>query len=343
MPIRPLLAALALAAVTQPAGAADVIEVAFDAPTPLAERALLAERLLHGYQATRVLALAGARGISLAGPALDPRRERWRVYAPDACHDGPCGVLVWIDPSRDATLPRDWLRVLDAHQMIFVGAHDSGNERDLVDRRVPLALFGLAGIEARHALDQRRYVAGFSGGGRAASRAAAAFPEAFAGGLYVATADGPGTVDVPLPGGDGLARLRAQRNYLVVGDLDPVNFQILRDAERAYRRACALDVELAVVRNWSHRRPDGRTLDRALDWLERGPRAAPAAHQACSREAESAARAALAPVHTALARGDRAAAKRALLAAHVAWGGMVAAEFARLLPEVEEPEGAAAR
>jgi hypothetical protein len=315
--------------------AAEVEDLAFDAPVPGADRAELAARLLHGYQASRVAALAAARGTPLGGAPVDPRRERWRVYAPDACRDAPCGVLVWIDPLPAPGLPRDWLRVLDAQRMIYVGAHDSGNERDVVDRRVPLALFGLAGIEARHQLDARRYIAGWSGGARTASRAASAYPELFAGAYLVATADGPGTVDSPLPGGERLAALRAQRVYMVVGDIDPENFEILRGAQRAYQRTCVLDNEFEVVRGWTHRRPDGRALQRALRWLDEGPRATDEARASCAAEALRSASAAVDGAERLAAAGERSAARRALLEAHVAWGGLIAERFAALIGALE--------
>jgi pimeloyl-ACP methyl ester carboxylesterase len=335
--VRHALAALAVYASAY-AVAADATLVAFDAPAPYADRAVIAERMLHRFQFERARAHAVDAGRPFAGAALDPRAERWELIAPDDCRaEAPCGVLVWVHPWDDARAPRDWARVLRAARVIYVGALRSGNDRPVLDRRVPLALHGLAGVRARYATDPARtWIGGFSGGGRVASRLAIAYPDQFAGGIFVATSDGPGTGDAPLPAEPLLAALRRGRYWLSVGDADPENHSISRDAAKHFRRVCALDATLVLQTGWGHRTLDGRRLGHALRHLDAASAIASADRARCEAAASAEADNALAEVRALLAAGDRAAARRALLDAHRAWGGLISAAFAELLPQVDD-------
>jgi dienelactone hydrolase len=295
-------------------------EVVFDVPAPLATRAAVASRLFHGYQWQRVAALAADKGVDLEVSPIDPAMERWEVYAPPACAAGArCGVLVWIHPWEDASLPRDWPRVLDALQLVYVSARRSGNTQDVLDRRVPLALTGLAGVQARYAIDpERTYVGGFSGGGRVASRIAAGYAEHFAGGLFVGTADGIGRSEVPVPAEPGLSALLGRGRYVfLAGGQDPANLDYSRSAVRAFRENCVTEAHLMVVADWYHRTADARWLRRALERLEAGPRSDADATATCRAAREAAGRAALA------AATDEGAA----LEAHRRFGGFISAEF----------------
>lgn len=319
------------------AAGAELALVPFDAPAPLADRDVIASRMLHPYQYARLRASAGDR--ALTGAPLDPSAERWHLFTPDDCSaDRPCGALVWVHPWHEAAPPRGWEPVLRRARVVFVAAARSGNDQPVLDRRVPLALFGLAGAQARVAIDPARvWIGGFSGGGRVASRMAAAYPDVFAGGIFVATADGPGTADSPLPGGERLAALRRGRYWAVVGDADPENHSILRDAVKHFRRACALATRFEVETDWGHRMPDGRDLEHAIRFLDRAEPVAPAAQAACERTASADADKAVAAVRGRLATGDRAGARRELLAAHRDWGGLIDAAYDELLPSVEDP------
>src|SRR5688572_21384338 len=111
-------------------------QVAFDVATPLATRAEIAARMLHGLQHQRLLAHAAGSGRSLDGSAIDPRGERWQLFVPESCRDAPCGLLVWVSPWDQAALPRDWLGALEDARVAYVAAERSGNAQDVLDRRV---------------------------------------------------------------------------------------------------------------------------------------------------------------------------------------------------------------
>lgn len=330
--MRALLILLCLPAAAASATAAEA--VAFDAPAPLAARAEVAARLLHGLQHQRLLAHSAASGRTLEGAAIDPRAERWQLFVPASCRaplrvrrdgDAACGALVWISPWDQALPPRDWLAALEAAKLVYVAAERSGNDHDVLDRRVPLALHGLAGVQARTSIDPARvYVGGFSGGGRVASRIAAGYPDVFRGGLFVATSDGLGSSDAPVPPLARLAALRDGRWWFAVGDEDPENAAITHDAFKHWRRLCALDSRLVRVTGWGHRNLDGRRLRQALEFLEHGAKPAAEARAACERTIAAEADAALAAVRARLAAGDREGARRDLLDAHRRYGGLIA-------------------
>lgn len=303
------------------------------------DRGDIARRMLHGYQYSRAVAAAAAHGDTLSGPALDPAGARWELIAPDDCSpQAPCGVLVWIHPWDDARAPRDWLPVLRRARVVYVSPFGAGNAQPVLDRRVPLALLGLARARAEVAIDPARtWIGGFSGGGRVASRMAIAWPDVFRGGVFVATSDGPGTVDAPLPGGALLEALRGGRWWFGVGDRDPENLSISRDALKHFRRVCALDTTWSVRTGWGHRTLDGRRLAEALRFLDRDAGVPGPERDACVTDADAAAASALAAVRARLATGDRDGARRLLLEAHRDWGGLVADGFAGLLPMVETP------
>lgn len=319
----------------RPAGA---YETAYTVASPLATRDAVARRLLHGYQYRRVTALAASRGDDLSSLAFDPAAERWQVYAPPRCAAGEaCGALVWIHPWNDASLPRDWARVLDARALVYVSARRSGNEEDVVDRRVPLALLGLAGVQASYRIDpDRTYVGGFSGGGRTASRIATGYADVFSGGMFVATSDGVGTSEVPLPGGAALDALLTKNRYaFIVGTEDPANADYTRRAHRQYRESCVLDAELFTVSGWHHRNVDGRWLARLIDALDRGHRAPATDTAACRARLEAAGGAEIDAARERLAAGDREGARERALDAHRRYGGLIAAAFEALIAELE--------
>jgi len=93
----------------------------------------------------------------------------------------PAGLLVWISPSRDGTIPSQFRQALDELNLIAIGANNSGNHR-LTNSRYQLAFDGIATASNRYHVDPDRiYVTGMSGGGRVSSMLGMCFPDVFAG------------------------------------------------------------------------------------------------------------------------------------------------------------------
>jgi predicted esterase len=214
-------------------------------------------------------------------------QESFELHVPEACRRVPgCGVLVWVSASDSGHLPRAWRRPLEQARLVWVGANRSGDARALAVR-VNLALDASANAARLLAAPaQRVYVAGFAGGGRAASAAALLYPEVFSGGLFFGGADFFAAAPAADPGREPWlpafppppAPLRERaaergRYVLVAGTRDP-NLAELQDLARAFRAQGFRHVELLELWGLGHAPPGGAAFARALALLD-APRRAP--------------------------------------------------------------------
>ena len=296
--------------------------VVFARYTPLASNAEIARRTLPPLTYRRVQQTLAATGQKLADQAIDLAKERFDIYVPAAAAPAAgYGLVVFVAPWDDATQPRMWRTPLDRHGLVFVAARDSGNERSVLDRRLPLALLAYANARARFPIDPSRvYVWGFSGGSRVAELAALAYPDVFRGALLEAGAD-------PIDTGEGIYKPSAalfhqfQRTRIVVvtGD-DDVDIQRQDDRTlRSLRDACVLDVTTSDFHG-GHEALDAGALGRALDLLEAPHPPDPATLARCNER-----------VDRDLAERVAAAKTRAdLLAIERAYGGLAAPQLLEL-------------
>ena len=289
--------------------------------SPLSRNAEIARRVLPPLTHRRI---AGAK---LAEQAIDLAREKFDVYVP---HGAPptegYGLVVFIAPWAAPTQPRRWRAALDDHGLIFVSPRDAGNDRSVLDRRLPLALLAYENVRARFRLDASRiYVAGFSGGSRVAETAALAYPDVFRGALLNAGAD-------PIDGQNGIykppvelfRRFQHSRLVYVTGELDTDNLRQDDVSERSMRAACVLDVRTVFALHLGHEALDQLSWARALDALD-APRAVDEAELArCNARVDAELAAQLAAVAATVAHGDRAAARDQLNALDARFGGLAA-------------------
>jgi hypothetical protein len=111
--------------------------------------------------------------------------ESFEVYVP-AAYDGktPYGLFVFSSPSPSGAPPRQWLKAMDEHKLIWLGPNKVGNDR-IVRPRMGLAIDGALNMQKRYAIDPKRiYAAGVSGGGRVASMLGVSYADVFTGGGY---------------------------------------------------------------------------------------------------------------------------------------------------------------
>ncbi|MDX9862484.1 MAG: hypothetical protein RBS99_16355 [Rhodospirillales bacterium] len=111
--------------------------------------------------------------------------ESFRVIVPrDYTGNEPYGLLVWINSGDGGGPPGGWEAVLAKHKIIWIGANQSGNNRNST-ARFGLALDAVHNMDQRYCIDSRRiYVSGFSGGGRCASMVGIIYPDVFRGAFY---------------------------------------------------------------------------------------------------------------------------------------------------------------
>ncbi|MCA8961548.1 MAG: hypothetical protein KDC38_13580, partial [Planctomycetes bacterium] len=106
------------------------------------------------------------------------------VHVPEEYRaDASFGLLVWIDPSERGHVP--FATVLDGAKLLCASPDDAGNDASIWVR-AGLALDAVHNMKRRFVLDEKRiYVAGFSGGGRMASRLGVMYADEFAGAMPI--------------------------------------------------------------------------------------------------------------------------------------------------------------
>lgn len=210
----------------------------------------------------------GAETFSLfVPPTYDPEGE-------------PYGILVWISPFDDGSVPAGLQPVLEARRLIWIGANDAGNDRHLY-HRAGLALDAAANVEALYNVDPDRvFVSGMSGGGRVATMEAVDFPDVFAGGfpivgvttyLDVSLESNPGqrVLQFPEPPTGILDRARAHPLVILTGS-DDFNREECRLTAAAYEEDGFTAVHYVEVEGMGHEMPPAAEFGRGLDLLLSG-------------------------------------------------------------------------
>ena len=152
-------------------------DATFTLTTPLSSNPEMARRLLTPLTAAELPKRLARAGKALAEQPVDPGHERFAVHVPPTEPPGGYGLLVFVAPWPEATVPSSWVGVLDRFGIIFVSAARSGNDQSVLGRREPLALLAAANVLTRYRIDPDRvYVGGLSGGSRVALRLARRAP-----------------------------------------------------------------------------------------------------------------------------------------------------------------------
>lgn len=302
-------------------------DVVFARYSPLSRNAEIARRALPPLTYQRFQQTLAGRGLTLSEQAIDLANERFDLYVPP----GPppargYGLLVYISPDAGPLQPRFWRAPLDRHGLIFVCPRNAGNDANVLDRRVPLALLAYENARARYPIDdQRVYVGGLSGGGRVAEIVALAYPDVFRGALLDAGSDPiDGQVGMYKPAAELFRRFQHTRLVYATGDQDEGVLAQDDVSQRSMHDACVFDIKVETVFGIGHQALDAVAMDRVLDDLE-APRAVDEAELArCNARVERAIAAALADAEAAIARGDRDGARARIQAIDARFAGLAA-------------------
>lgn len=208
--------------------------------------------------------LLGEQGARDASDILQSEEDlSWQLYVPDN-YDAtmPPGVVVYVSPQPKGGQPRAWDKVLDDKNLIWIGANNAGN-RVALGKRMFLAMLAPRVLARFYTLDATRiYVAGFSGGGKTASRVSSARPELFRGGIYIGGAEfwsneAPPKLDI----------IRQNYHVFLTGSND-FNELLTRRVYASYKGAGIEHSELIVVKRMGHELPRAKTFIRAIDYLD---------------------------------------------------------------------------
>jgi dienelactone hydrolase len=256
-------------------------DVIFSEYSPLSESLELAHRALSPL-ANVELARAMKNAV-LRPQAVDLKLERFSVYVPAQQPAQGYALLVFIPPWREARVPPGWAAILDEHGMIFVSAAKSGNEENVIDRRIPLALLGAYNIMQRYPINPDRvYIGGFSGGSRVAMRTALAYPDLFRGALLNAGSDPVGDSGALLPPDDLFAKFQSSsRLVYVTGSDDEWNIHHDMDSRDSMKSWCLFSTVVETMPKVGHEVATPYSTGHALSALDQRSFVDPGKLSAC--------------------------------------------------------------
>jgi pimeloyl-ACP methyl ester carboxylesterase len=334
--IQRLPAVLAGAAISVMAFAGDgsngLPEVKLDALSPLASSDQLATRLLSPVTQLRIARYLDRTSAGLAEQSIRVGEESYDLFVPSAPGQSGYGVLVYVWPAEKLRMPVSWRRQFESRHLIFIAARHSGNDENVLDRRIPLALHGFEYASRHYRIDpQRVYVGGFSGGSRVAQKLALGYPDIFRGLLLTGGSDAIGTASF-VPPSRGLMRLFQRRTRIVyaTGSQDLPNRTKDARAKASFADFCVQGVEEASPSRTGHWIPEDREMRRVLSLLEKPVAEDDAASSECDARLEAAIRARLDEVQSLRVAGRDEDARTKLAEVDGLYGGLATPDSLRL-------------
>ena len=337
---------LAAASLPPPAAAGDAPAPAtglqdglvFGDYTPLSGGNELMRRVLSPLNALKVQRQLAALGQAVREQSIDLAHESFVAYVP-AGAPPPRGyaLLVFVPPWQEAAVPQGWAPVLDRHGMILVGAAKSGNEEDVIDRRMPLALLAAQNMLRRYPVDpQRLYVGGFSGGSRVALHLALDYPDLFRGALLNAGSDAIGDAQIALPPRELFARFQeSMRLVYLSGERDQARLAEDIASQQSLRQWCVADLDTEPMPRAGHEPAGAAALNRALDALDLHSAPDPAKLAACRARIGQDVDAQLQQVQDRLAKDQPDQAQDLLYRIDAHYGGLAAPRSVELARKIE--------
>lgn len=327
---------LAVADIAPAAPAGTQHDVVFTHYSPLSRSSELVRRLLSPLNALRVSQESMRPGHAIREQPLDLAQEKFAVYMPSHAPPHGYALLVFVPPWQEAAVPSSWIPPLDRHGMIYVSAANSGNDADVLDRRVPLALLAAYNIMQKYPVDpQRIYIGGFSGGSRVAERIALGYPDLFHGALLLAGSDPIGTAQQSLPPASLFRQFQdtTQLVYLT-GQNDQDHLDMDTRSQQSLREWCVFHLD-TVSAPWSgHEVVAPGPLNDALDLLDKPAQTDPGKLAECRARIDRHVTDQLQEVDGLLANGKPDAARTLLDKVDIRYGGLAAPRSTQLVEKI---------
>ena len=187
----------------------------------------------------------------------------WQMYVPESYDPTrPAGLMVYISPTDKGWLPRRWQPVIDDSNLIWIAAHESGNE-EIVARRMLYAVLGPQIVRSMYFIDPDRvYLSGFSGGGKVSGMVAINFANVFRGAIYICGAE-HWIEDPP----EHFSHVERNRYVFLTGSND-FNRDLTSRIFRKYEAAGLSNIEFIKVPRMGHSNPPTRYFQKAVDFLD---------------------------------------------------------------------------
>ena len=344
--IRCLLLAILLMPLSATAGAVPAAttglqpRVVFTHDAPLARSAELVQRLLSPLEARRVNQAALRPGHAMREQPLDPAHESFALYVPARAPPHGYALLVFVPPWPEAAVPPTWIPTLDRHGTIFVSAANSGNEANVLDRRIPLALLAAQNVMQRYPVDpQRVYIGGFSGGSRVAERIALGYPDLFHGALLMAGSDPLGNAQLVLPPASLFRQFQENtRLVYLTGQNDAFHLDLDTRSQQSLRKWCVFRVDGVPAPGTGHELAAPAPLHRALAALDKPAPPDTDKLAACRARTDKQLTARLQQVEGLLTDGKLDDARKRLEQVDVRYGGVAAPRSVELAERIETPD-----
>lgn len=316
--------------------AADRHGAVFDSYAPLSRSSELLRRLLTPLDAQRVLLASRQPGHGLREQSIDLARESFAIHVPARRPAHGYALLVFVPPWPEAVVPPAWIGALDRRGIIYVSAANSGNDANVLDRRVPLALLAAWNVMQRYPIDPRRvYIGGFSGGSRVAERIALGYPDLFRGALLIAGSDPLGSAPLAQPPAGLFRRFQQDTQLVYLTGQNDASHRAMDDRSRGSMKSwCVMHVD-TVTEPWvAHELPAAAAFDRALDHLQHSQPLDAGKLASCRADIDHAMDAQLHQVGQLLASGKTAAAQALLLRIDSHFGGLAAPRSTTLAEKI---------
>jgi predicted esterase len=163
--------------------------------------------------------------------------------------------------------------VFDRHGIIYIAARKSGNDHNMIGRRIPLALHAYENIARRYRLNPDRvYISGFSGGSRTAMRVALYYPDIFHGAILNSGSDPFGNAGIGIPAAELFFLFQSRtRMVQVTGTED--EFVKLEDTKMRTSAAsfCVQNLYSQPMRKMGHALMSAQALESAIVRIEKTP------------------------------------------------------------------------
>ncbi|MGN6513655.1 MAG: hypothetical protein ACTHKZ_08825 [Lysobacteraceae bacterium] len=304
--------------------------VTLDALSPLAASDQLVARLLSPVTQLRIARYVDRAGEGLATQSIQVGEETFDLFVPGSPGEAGYGVLVYVWPGDGISMPVSWRRQFEARHLIFIAARRSGNDENVLDRRVPLALHGLGYVTRHFRVDpQRVYVGGFSGGSRVAQKLALGYPDVFRALLLTGGSDAIGTAGFVPPDRERMRLFqRRLRIVFATGTMDWPNRTKDARTRASFEAFCVRGMQMVAPSRTGHWVPEDGVMERVLRALEHPVDTAAAGD--CEARLDAAIRARLDEVSRLHAAGRDEEARDALTGVDALYGGLAAPDSLRL-------------